>query len=192
MSPYFTSWQIIDKILFFQFLKINLVLIKMNTPSIISQPNTADQCLGISVIMNSIQCNSFTQTNTQNSATTTSSNKIAITNQSYNVPNLTKNQSSNQLNQKLTKNLVSPRVKLLNMVFKYYADLDEVESAQRQDPKTFEVLQMQNDAFRTENCTYLNAEYKVAMLNPQSGYIFFQNKNDIPPNCFPSAEAVWW
>lgn len=51
------------------------------------------------------------------------------------------------------------------------------------------VTAVQNDALRSEIYSYLNSEYKIHMLN----YVpFIENKNDIPANCFLSAEAVWW
>ena len=56
------------------------------------------------------------------------------------------------------------------------------------------ITNMQNDAnkLKTDILNILNNDYKVHMLNNQTGIPFIQNKKDIPLNCFISAEAVWW
>ena len=153
--------------------------------------NNTDQFLAISVLMNTLQTNLQNQANTQNSTNLSSSSKIAITNTSYNVPNLTKNHSSSHLHQKPSKAFASPKKRLYALVLKYNASVEEMKSLEKNDSK-FESMKVQNDALRSEICAILKTDYKAHMINSQHGFIFFQNKNDIPLNCFVSAEAVWW
>lgn len=49
-----------------------------------------------------------------------------------------------------------------------------------------------NSPLEKEIYDILYKEYINHMLNSQYGIPFIQNRNDIPMNCFISAEAIWW
>ncbi len=72
------------------------------------------------------------------------------------------------------KMLPSPKEKLEFLLIEY-----------QQMPKNDKLTKVKSD----EITTYLEATYKAAMLE---NIPFLLSKNDIPPNCFISAEATWW
>ena len=127
----------------------------------------SDQVVAVSVIMSSLNINPMTSTS--QTINLNSSQKLIL-------PNLMK---LIQPNSQHCKILVSPNIKLKPLVSKYLQH--KIDS------------QTENESsLRAEITNYIKSEYTAHMINTVYGIPFIENKNDIPTNCFISAEAVWW